>query len=75
MLSSNAYPMLFSPLSLLYQDPGLLSNTLFPTMMDDQLQGAKQAMVREGGGQWYSCVNGHAYFVGEVVTHSLVFII
>ena len=49
MLSSNAYPMLFSPLSLLYQDPGLLSNTLFPTMMDDQLQGAKQAMVREGG--------------------------
>lgn len=75
MLSSNAYPMLFSPLSLLYQDPGLLSNTLFPTMMDDQLHGAKQAMVREGGGQWYSCVNGHAYFVGEVVTHSLMFII
>ncbi|KAI6655769.1 E3 ubiquitin-protein ligase [Oopsacas minuta] len=66
MLSSNVYPKLFSPISLLYENPHLLTNTLFPTMMDDHLLTVKQAMLgKEGTGQWYTCVNGHAYFVGE----------
>ena len=76
MLSTNAFPQMFSPISLLYQNPNALVNKLFPTMMDDQLHSVRELVQerereeneRKGGwkGQWYHCNNGHAYFVGEV---------
>ena len=69
MLSTNAFPQLFSPISLLYQNPTALLNKLFPTMMDDQFHSVRQLVQqREGGGKWYFCNKGHAYFVGEVIS-------
>ena len=75
MLSTNAFPQMFSPISLLYQNPNALVNKLFPTMMDDQLHSVRQVVQqKEGRGQWYLCNKGHAYFVGEV-TNILLLIV
>ena len=42
-------------------NPANMTKSFFPTMPEDFLQDARQAI----GGAWYECPNGHPYYVSE----------
>ncbi|XP_078611724.1 E3 ubiquitin-protein ligase RNF213-like isoform X2 [Branchiostoma floridae x Branchiostoma japonicum] len=55
------------PLQTLLQNPQNLAHSYFPTMPEDALMEARQALAaREAQPlHWFQCVNGHPYPIGE----------
>ena len=69
MFSFKKYNNLLLPIALIYENPKVLEDKLFPTMTDDQFILIKDSIP--DGGMWYQCPNGHPYFIGNVRNISL----
>ena len=61
-LSSDAFPKLFAPISLIYQNPSALKDMYFPTIVENILL-LSNITPKEDAGRWKLCNKGHLYFV------------
>ena len=68
VLISQTFPKIFFQISLIYINPESILNTYFPTMEESGSDFAKEfSQIRDNiTGNWYTCKNGHIYFIGDV---------
>ena len=68
ILRSHRYPAIFKQISYIFGNPEALEKTYFPTMEDSGSDFARSILNMRGNttGNWYSCKNGHIYFIENV---------
>ena len=67
LLSSDAFPKIFAPITLIYQNPSALKDKFFPTMVENILPLSSNTRKSETG-LWKLCNKGHPYFVKVILT-------